>query len=173
MVASSQTQGRGRRGRVWSSHPGKGVYLSTVLRPDWTESDVNWVGVLGGIATAETLEKLGVKELSIKWPNDVLAGSRKIAGVLVEPSWKKGKLAFVVLGIGINIKQREEDWTGELRKTATSCVMEGISTSSDEVIKNMLEALNTLYTHMKKNGPASVSERWSTWSENTSLPIIN
>ena len=173
VVAQDQTAGRGRRGRVWTSSSGKSVCFSVILKPAWKDSDVNWLGVLGGVAAADALRSLGLSGVTVKWPNDVLVNGRKIAGVLVEPRLSKNELAFAVLGIGINVRQQAEDWPETVRSIATSCLLEGVDLDCERVIQKLLEKLNTFYLEMKKSGPQSVSTLWRDWSGSSRLPVLN
>ena len=109
VVADAQTAGRGRRGRTWFSPPSAGLYVSVVLRPSRAavapERAIALLTLSAGVALAEAVERVTGLGPSIKWPNDLLVGRRKLAGILAEgiaaPS--AGGLQAVVLGFGINI----------------------------------------------------------------------
>lgn len=173
VVATHQTNGRGRRGRTWVSCPGQAVYLSVLLRPEWPGADVTWLGVLGGVAAAEAASVLGVKELLIKWPNDVLARGRKLGGVLVEPRLGDEHIDFAVLGIGFNVQQQPEDWPGELRDTATSCLAEGVEVASDLVVRTLLEQLDRWYRPAGKDHRTELLSAWSRWSGTDRMPQLD
>ena len=173
VVATHQTNGRGRRGRTWVSCPGQAVYLSVLLRPEWPGADVTWLGVLGGVAAAEAASVLGVKELLIKWPNDALARGRKLGGVLVEPRLGDEHIDFAVLGIGFNVQQQPEDWPGELRDTATSCLAEGVEVASDLVVRTLLEQLDRWYRPAGKDHRTELLSAWSRWSGTDRMPQLD
>ena len=173
VVATHQTNGRGRRGRTWVSCPGQAVYLSVLLRPEWPGADVTWLGVLGGVAAAEAASVLGVKELLIQWPNDVLARGRKLGGVLVEPRLGDEHIDFAVLGIGFNVQQQPEDWPGELRDTATSCLAEGVEVASDLVVRTLLEQLDRWYRPAGKDHRTELLSAWSRWSGTDRMPQLD
>lgn len=101
VVADRQSAGRGRRGRAWASPPGN-LYLSVLAgapsQPRWRPL----VPLVGGLAVAEALAEFGV-EAGLKWPNDVLAGGRKLAGVSAEASFGGGGPEWIVLGVGVNV----------------------------------------------------------------------
>lgn len=99
VVADQQTGGRGRRGAKWHTPPGKAIAMSLVLRPP--VAGLEWTG-LGSVALVEALAAFGV-EARIKWPNDVLASDRKVAGILAEAAWDGARLDHVILGIGVNV----------------------------------------------------------------------
>ncbi len=173
VVARNQTGGRGRRGRAWVSFPRQAVYLSLVLRPEWAAGDVGWLGVLGGVAAADALHEIGVPRIRIKWPNDILVGERKIAGVLVEPRVGEGRLDFAVLGIGLNVAQRSDEWPPELAAIATSCAAEGVTVTCDEVIRHTLRWVDTWYGALLSGGQQALLDEWSRWSGSDQMPVLD
>src|SRR5512146_93191 len=103
--AGEQTAGRGRRGRVWRSPPGN-LYVSVVLRPDATPARAAQLGFVAALGLGDALRRLAGPALNLryKWPNDVLANGRKLAGILLESETStKVRVDFVVLGLGVNI----------------------------------------------------------------------
>ena len=141
-TAARQTRGRGRRERIWDSPANAGLYASFVLRPDWPAEQAPNLAILAGMAAFQALEKAGVKNLRIKWPNDVLANGRKICGVLVEPRLGAGRIEFAVAGIGINVGQGPDDFPPELRTPATSCRLEGAAISVDGMLEFLVESMH-------------------------------
>lgn len=119
VVAERQTQGRGRRGRTWSSPAHLNLHASFVLRPELPPQRAPELTLLAAVAVAESLRAAGAPA-DIKWPNDLLVGGRKIAGILTELSADPDRVQFVVLGIGVNLNAREEDFPPDLRAVATS-----------------------------------------------------
>lgn len=106
LLADEQTAGRGRLDRKWSTPAGQAVAMSLVLRPALTVSRLGALTLLGGLAVARALEVDFDLAPELKWPNDVLLSGKKVAGVLVEGAWSEDRLAFAVLGIGINVHER-------------------------------------------------------------------
>ena len=102
VVAKRQTQGRGRLGREWVSPEG-GLYLSVLLRPSLDPKELTRLTVYSAVPVARAIEKVTGLRTELKWPNDVQIEGRKVAGLLVEGSSQQGKIAYVVLGIGINV----------------------------------------------------------------------
>ena len=141
-TAARQTHGRGRRERKWESPAGTGLYVSFVLRPAWPAQQAPNLAILAGMAAFHALEKAGVKDLRVKWPNDVLAGGKKICGVLVEPRLGAGRIEFAVVGIGINVGQDAVDFPPELRTPATSCRLEGAAISVDGMLEFLVESMH-------------------------------
>lgn len=102
LIAEAQTAGRGRRGREWISPFGRNLALSLGLRIDRPLREIGAVGLAVGLAVAGALAELGVRGAKLKWPNDVVLGTRKLCGILIElPSAKEPP--SVVIGIGINV----------------------------------------------------------------------
>lgn len=172
VVAQAQSKGRGRRGNEWASAPGKGIYLSVLFRPGIPGTDAGWLAILGGVAVIRSLELIEVKNLVLKWPNDVLAGGRKIAGILIEPRIGAGQIEFAVVGIGINVAQKAEDWTDALKQTATSCHMEGVLVSCEHVTRAVLSELDTWYPFLNQRKTERLMEEWVQRGGKAGIPAI-
>jgi BirA family biotin operon repressor/biotin-[acetyl-CoA-carboxylase] ligase len=117
VVAAAQTAGRGRHGRTWIS-PSGNLFLSILLRPA-DRTLLTLLPLAAGVAVAEALEAQGAT-CRLKWPNDVLASGRKLAGILAEASSDRAGLDAVVVGIGINVNVPHDALPEELRATAVS-----------------------------------------------------
>jgi BirA family biotin operon repressor/biotin-[acetyl-CoA-carboxylase] ligase len=103
VLAEAQTAGRGRLGRSWQSERGAGIWLTLLERPESDEA----LGVLSlrlALALAPALEAFADAPIRLKWPNDVYAGERKLAGVLVEARWHGARLDWLAIGVGINMR---------------------------------------------------------------------
>lgn len=168
VIARTQTAGVGRRGRPWVSAADKGVYMSILLRPVLSATDIGWMAILGGVAVLHALSKSGVGDLTLKWPNDVLAGGRKVSGVLAEPRIGRDRVDFVVLGIGVNVAQNEADWPGDLKRTATSCHMEGSSANRGEIAGRVLTELERCYKQMQRGGLNPLLSDWAACADQDS-----
>ncbi len=123
VIAEAQTAGRGRRGRAWVSPAGRNVYLSVVLRPDLPPTRASELTLLAAVAVCEAVRQAGVPA-AIKWPNDLLANGKKVAGVLTEMASEMDQVQWVVLGIGVNVNAEASDFPAELRGLATSVAIE-------------------------------------------------
>jgi BirA family transcriptional regulator, biotin operon repressor / biotin---[acetyl-CoA-carboxylase] ligase len=119
VLADAQTRGRGRRGRSWSAPSGASLSMSMVLRPPSPES-TRLLTLRLGIAAAEALEELARLPVGIKWPNDLELGGRKVAGILCEATALRDRIAFVVAGIGLNLRPPDDGWPPDLAARATS-----------------------------------------------------
>ena len=120
ITAEKQTLGRGRLGRSWHSPEKVGAYISIIITPKMSPEKAPGLSVMTALAAAETFEKYCPGKVKIKWPNDILIGNRKVAGVLTELYTKYNKIDYVVVGIGININQKQTDFPQTIRKLATS-----------------------------------------------------
>lgn len=123
VIAEAQTAGRGRRGRSWASPARRNLYFSVVLRPELPPARAPELTLVASVAICDALRQAGV-EAGIKWPNDLLASGRKIAGVLTELAAEPDRVHWVVLGAGVNVNSRAEDFPEEVRGEATSVLME-------------------------------------------------
>jgi len=112
-LATSQSAGRGRRGRRWWSPPEEGLYASLVLLPAPPPPHSAALTMAGGLAVLDAVRALGLREAHLDWPNDVMAGPAKLAGILVETRGFDPHAPHYVVGIGLNVAQRE--FPAELR----------------------------------------------------------
>ncbi|MGA3121481.1 MAG: biotin--[acetyl-CoA-carboxylase] ligase [Polyangiaceae bacterium] len=118
-VAERQTAGRGRRGRTWVSVSGESLLFSVLLRLTCAPAKLPPIGLLCGLAVRDAVARAAPSvPISIKWPNDVLAAGRKLAGVLVEAVTVGSRVEAVVVGIGINVHTRS--FPDDLADSATS-----------------------------------------------------
>ncbi len=123
VIAEAQTAGRGRRGRTWVSPARKNLYFSVVLRPDLPPARAPELTLVASVALCDALRQAGV-QAGIKWPNDLLASGKKIGGVLTELAAEPDRVHWVVIGAGVNVNARPEDFPEELRAEATSVLIE-------------------------------------------------
>jgi BirA family biotin operon repressor/biotin-[acetyl-CoA-carboxylase] ligase len=123
VVAETQTAGRGRRGRAWASPPRRNLYFSAILRPELPPARAPELTLVASLAVCDALRQAGV-DAGIKWPNDLLAGGKKIAGILTELAAEPDRVHWVVVGVGVNVNARREDFPEELRAEATSVLLE-------------------------------------------------
>ncbi|HEY8500790.1 MAG TPA: biotin--[acetyl-CoA-carboxylase] ligase [Clostridia bacterium] len=120
VVAETQSGGRGRRGRVWNSKPGLGICMSVLLKPDITPENVQVITLAAASAVCNAIMPFTGTKPGIKWPNDILMENRKVCGILTEMTAEPEKVHSVVVGIGINVNHRADDFSGELKNTAAS-----------------------------------------------------
>lgn len=162
VLAREQTSGRGRQGRVWISPPGEGLYLSVILRLPVEPAKATIITLAAAVAVAETLTLDYTVTVDIKWPNDIHASGRKICGILVESAIEKNKLDYAILGIGVNLGQRE--FPGALRDIATSVLIERKRRlTPDEFAASLLARLEAWY-RIALQQPSQVITRWQALS---------
>ena len=143
VAADKQTAGRGRADRKWQTHPGAALAFSLVIRPDKNQaiSTARLTG-LGALAVCDVIQSGYGLPAKIKWPNDVLVGGSKLAGVLVEAQWQGDEIQWAVLGIGINVARNSVPSQGELDFPATSMeIVFGGSVDRWKLLKEVLGAL--------------------------------
>lgn len=124
VAADEQTAGRGRRGRDWISPPGCGLYLSWIVRPRFPAEHAGALPLLAAVATAELCQTLGV-HARVKWPNDLLVGERKLAGILCEMRSSAAEWGAVV-GIGLNVRVPPGGYPAEVPGVALESLVPGV-----------------------------------------------
>lgn len=155
VLAEEQTGGRGRQGRAWAS-PRGGLYLSVLLRPAFAGTGL--LPLAAGVAAVEALEELGVNG-SLKWPNDILVGGRKVAGILAEASSAASGVDWVVIGLGVNLGTLEAA-PDDVRNLATSVLAaSGRDPGPVEAAAAVLARLPVWY-HVLGSDPPSVLRAW-------------
>ena len=142
LVAGEQTAGRGRMGRSWVSQPGASLTFSVLLRPvSVPAARRGWLPLLTGVAVATAVRAVASLAATLKWPNDVLIGDRKLAGILAEQSGDA-----VVVGIGLNVATpRDALPTSPAGQQATSLLAEGAEVARDVLLVAVLRHMELWY----------------------------
>lgn len=157
VCAEGQTKGKGRLGRSWSSPKGKGIYMSVVLRPALPPTEVAQLTLLTAVAVCEAIQGVAGVSARIKWPNDILVGNRKLAGILTELSAETDRVHFVVIGIGVNVNTP----LSFLPAQATSLKEEARQKISRvELVQEILYLLEQWYERLQAQGFGPVVRRW-------------
>lgn len=139
-VADFQSAGRGRLGRRWTAPPGTALLCSVLLRPP-PESRIAQLSLVGGLATAQTVEVALERPARLKWPNDVLVDGCKVAGLLAE-----ARDGVVVLGVGLNVNQTTAELPADARIPAASLrTIDGAERDRDVLLALLLERLEAAY----------------------------
>lgn len=153
VVADAQTGGRGRLGRSWHSPPGENLYFSCVLRPNLPAARVPAITLCAGLAVCEVVNSLGV-QASIKWPNDVWVGSRKLAGVLTEMSTRSQRVESVIVGVGVNVNSTS--FPEELQATSI-CLETGVPQERSGLLDALLASLESWVQRYLEGGVPALS----------------
>lgn len=158
VTARTQTAGRGRQGRQWLSERGN-LYLSLVLRPDVHVSRAAQIGFAASLAVADALRRFAPHAtVTLKWPNDVLLGGKKIAGILLESEGDAvGRVRFVVVGIGVNLASHPADT--EFPATSLK-VVTGTAPTPEAVLAALGPALLVWYERWRGEGFAALRRAW-------------
>lgn len=163
VVAEAQTAGRGRLGRSFFSPAHRNLYTSIVLRPEVTTAAAPaWI-LASAAAVADTIAEWvdDPAEVEIKWPNDVLLGGRKTCGILMELGAEATRVAFLVLGIGVNLNVSPDSFPEEFRDTATSLSAHtGRSVERIPFTRRLYENLEPVLDTCEKEGFAGVLPRF-------------
>jgi BirA family biotin operon repressor/biotin-[acetyl-CoA-carboxylase] ligase len=161
VLAESQTKGRGRLGRQWFSPPFLNLYLSIILRPRIPPQQASLITLMAAVATAEAIQKYSGLHPLIKWPNDILLGDRKVAGLLNEIHSEIDRIHFVILGIGVNLNMDGKVLSKEIGGMATSLKKEtGEAVSRKAFLQCLLEELECWYEIFLKEGGAAILRVW-------------
>jgi len=144
LVAEEQTAGRGRLGRSWTTVPGEALTFSVLLRPVTVPADRRgWLPLLTGVAVVSAVRSVSGVGAALKWPNDVLVGERKLAGILAEQSPDE---SAVVIGIGLNVATPAESLpVSPSGLPATSLLAEGAAVPRDELLAAVLGEFERRY----------------------------
>ncbi|MFQ5829370.1 MAG: biotin--[acetyl-CoA-carboxylase] ligase [Candidatus Methylomirabilia bacterium] len=169
VVADHQTGGRGRQRRTWVDQPGSNLLFSLLLRPEMPAAQVPQLTLLAAVATREALIASTRLEIVIRWPNDLLVGRRKLAGILAEASALDDRVSQVILGIGINVNQTTFP---ELGAEATSLALElGHPLDREMLLEGLLAALDGWYTRCLREGFLGVREAWRQAAVSLGQPV--
>ena len=149
VVAKHQTKGRGQMGTVWSSQDAKNLTFSVFKRFDNLKLDQHFViSMVASLAVINTLKKLNLPKLSVKWPNDILSANKKICGILIENVIKQNNVAATVVGIGLNVNQVN---FSNLPQASSLLNVTGISYDLDELLQSILKELEILFDLVESN----------------------
>ncbi len=158
VIADAQTAGRGRGGRTWLTPAGSGIAMSVVLRPEDLPAQRSWgLTVLGTLAIIDGLTLVGIRA-QIKWPNDVLAGGRKLGGVLAEATWAGERLDHAVVGVGVNVTPESAPADGVVDFPATCAqAAAGREVDRDALLLGILQGMGQWLPQI---GSRSMLEAW-------------
>ncbi|MBI2168748.1 MAG: biotin--[acetyl-CoA-carboxylase] ligase [Actinobacteria bacterium] len=147
-VTDHQSAGRGRLGRTWSAPPGSSLLVSVLLRPAMPAAEAHLVTMAAGGAACDAVFLTAGFAPSLKWPNDLVVGRLKLAGMLSEAELRDGRLDALVVGVGINVNWH--DFPPEIAETATACnLVTGDEVDRLELLERFLERLDDRYATLQ------------------------
>ena len=164
VIAEAQRRGRGRQGRPWFSPPGLNVYTSVLFRPAIDTEQLLSFSFIASLALVDALDALHVPA-AIKWPNDVLAGGKKVAGTLIDCGMRGAAVDYVILGIGVNVNIRTaalRDALGPAAHFATSLAEElGHEVDRNALLAAWLDGVGAWHLRWKQEGSAVLRKAWA------------
>lgn len=165
VVAREQLRGRGRLGRTWSSGPG-GLWFSMVLRPVQSAGGLVCLPLVTAVGVAEAIQQLTGLDPGLKWPNDLLVGGRKLAGILHELGRD-----WVVAGVGLNANQ--PGMPGELKARATSIYLEtGAAVALEVLLGTIAPRVMERYHQAQRGDLEPVLDAWRSRSVTLGRPVV-
>ncbi len=172
VIAARQSHGRGRLGRAWHS-PAGNLYLSILLRPQRPASELGSLALVVGLALLEALEQSSASklDLALKWPNDLLLGGAKLAGILLEHETVGSSAPYIVLGCGVNLEHHPELPS----YPATSLRAHGIRTDRRTVTIAFLGSFERYYAQWLAVGFSPLRLEWlrRAWRHREELQLMN
>lgn len=161
VVAEEQTLGRGRLSRAWFSPPGRGIWWSIVLRPPFAPQEAPKCTLMAAVAAVRAIRRATGVDCGIKWPNDILWQGRKLMGILTEMSAEMDAINYVVIGMGLNVNLRQDEFPHELQEIAVSLSMaDGKPISRLAVLQALLLELEAAYDEVRQHGFAPLLNAW-------------
>lgn len=155
ILANSQTSGRGRQDRSWSSPLGN-LYFSLILRPNVELEKISQLSFVAIAALQIAVKKLSKNSVQNKWPNDLLIDGKKVSGLLLESKISGKNCEFVILGIGLNINSNPDNTIFP----ATNLKDFGIEISKEEMLKNFLDEFEKIYQNWLNFGFDVIRKLW-------------
>jgi BirA family biotin operon repressor/biotin-[acetyl-CoA-carboxylase] ligase len=164
IIAEGQTRGRGRMKREWWSPPYLNLYISIILRPNLSPEHASKISLMSAVALAETVQSFLSYPPEIKWPNDILVGGKKLAGILTESSCEPGRLHFVILGIGVNLNVSRDLMPSSIQNLATSLMMlTHKPVDRSEFARRLIQNLDQCYGNLENGDFAHIARRWESF----------
>ncbi len=172
VFAESQTQGRGRLGRVWTSPPRAGLWFSVLLRPDLRPQEATQLTVAAATAVARAIKSHTRVSPDVKWPNDILIRGKKVAGILTELTAELDHVKYVILGIGVDVNQQASDFSPDLCRVATSLRIEtGRLIDRSGLAVAILRELDNDYARIRAGQFETVADEWESLCVTLGRPV--
>ncbi len=160
-LAEHQKSGRGRRGREWVSPFGHNIYMSLIWEFDGGVSCLEGLSLAVGVCVVDALQDIGLKELSLKWPNDILLDGKKLGGVLLEISGDPMGTCQVVVGIGLNVRMDDKHSIGKISQPWSSISQQLGHVSRNTLVARFTNRLIPMLSNFHINGFSEYKDRWN------------
>ncbi|MDZ7722439.1 MAG: biotin--[acetyl-CoA-carboxylase] ligase [candidate division KSB1 bacterium] len=170
VCAEQQSRGKGRRGHEWASMRGKSLLFSMLIKPHITFQPATNLSICPAIALIRALAQLNIKA-AVKWPNDIVMNNRKIAGILVESSWQSDTIKTVVIGVGINVSQDQNDFSG-LSEAGSILTQTGRYIDRDELFESICAEFYRFSSYFEMRKPFhELIQEWLSYCDHIDSPI--
>ncbi|MCL4498172.1 MAG: biotin--[acetyl-CoA-carboxylase] ligase [Deltaproteobacteria bacterium] len=163
VISDYQEKGRGRNGKIWTSPCGCNIYMSIILKPKFSPEVAQGMTILAAVSVADAIAEVASLKPQIKWPNDILIGSKKVSGILTEMSTQNMIIEHIIVGIGINVNAEENDMEDGIKNIATSLLIESKKTDGftgllnrNKLITSILNKFDKYYEMFLSTGLSSV-----------------
>lgn len=164
VIANKQSKGRGRLNRKWYSNTEAGIWLSLILKPELLPKEASQLTLLTATVLVDVIQELSGLKPSIKWPNDLLIEGKKVAGILTEMQAEHDRIHYIVIGIGFNLNQMENDVPIPIHQRATSLhIQSGVKFPRKEAIQLVLQTFEKQFEHYKETGFRFVKSCWESY----------
>jgi BirA family transcriptional regulator, biotin operon repressor / biotin---[acetyl-CoA-carboxylase] ligase len=161
IIADEQLSGRGRMERKWHSPKYTGIWMSLILRPNIPLTKSPQLTLLTAVSVVQAIEEMTDLVPEIKWPNDILINGKKVTGILTELQAEADRIHSIIIGIGMNVNQKKEDFPLELQETASSLLIEtGESVSRAQIIRSIFKNFESLYLLYLEKGFFPIKLLW-------------
>lgn len=173
VVADQQTKGRGRMARAWHSPSGTGIWMSMIIRPNIPVNTTPQLTLLTAVAIVQAIEELTPLKPDIKWPNDIMINGKKIVGILTELQAEADQVHSVIIGTGINVNQKKEQFPEDLQNIATSILIEtGEAWERAQFIQTILFKFEGLYSIFLSQGFKPIKLLWEGYAISINKKMI-
>lgn len=160
LLAHAQTAGRGRRGRVWQSPAGAGIYLTLVRPFPVAITQLHALSLVAALSVQEALQSCGAAGIKLKWPNDLLVGKCKLAGILLELK-QSSEASHVLFGVGINLSLARDVRDSINQPVTDLCTLLQSTPDKSMVVSCVVESLLNNLEEFERSGFASFQARWN------------
>ncbi len=160
ILSEKQTDARGRSGKAWESPEG-GIWLSMIIQPNVDYSKLPLITIATGVAVAKAIERTGIKNAEIKWPNDIMIHDKKVCGILTEAVTQFNTIENVIIGVGIDANIDIKDFPEELQNGTTTIADElGRKEDENTLIRYFLEEFEKIAEQFTHEGYEDILKEW-------------